>query len=955
MIDVAPPTPEPDPSEPYPCEAQATPPVAPPPSGPPGQSPDATVPLREAIWKLMKQGLRGFPEVLEQLSPEISAEEAEQAEKASLRSLRLLAAAILLGFFAQLMVYRFPDAPLLQGFLYDLLCAGGVIVPLLLVSAFRVHFAGRTLLPLAALVSLYRPPFMPWEFTSYAVFVVLHLAVSFAAGRLLDFGASTRPARELPRLRKWTLLALGLVFLRLFWLNAKDLKEYFPVLSVLSAVLCSAWGWTFAPWLERRANLPKADSETLRLAAMMRWSLFAWGKALAILLGLLPLILFLNELELHESWPKEPDVVRMQLPGGHEQIWFWRHKGTFLRESDLGQNQERFYVLDAKVDTAKLERIRALEEGLQADLFDSDNYKDLQSKYRELQALLEPYRVRTGKEMSAGLANPGLKLYRLAEDKIKARGPLKTASAIFSVEDQLSRGTLVAMTREDVESTMAHKGTWQWLLLGFGLMGFIFLWRRGGESVHARWLGIWLIGVGIVGAYRYATFFLPARGFYLWHQSLESPSANLWLSLIVLLDLITLTLGILFAFFVPCAALWVHMCWPVRKKKRSRPWLVRLSFAGRIALVALCMTIFFYGSLRSLSSPSDDLGNMSGRVLVTLVLGFLFVTCAIGFGLRRWRKRRSPPLDASVSILLLAVQVVTLTAIFAKDPASAQGFKILDLVLGSVLLLGLGAMIFRKDLLYVSGARNLSFVIAFMLLPLISTWSEEQIRKVLSGVMQITLVPEHGAEILWVVIAVALLPPLRRALEEGILYLSHPRLSHLRQAIEKTLEELVALPDEESAQRIREILKSCGVDDFVLYQRTGIERFEAVSWGGPTRAKALVEISEPLRRFLSCQRDFVELNRVALEWRFFFVQFELHRLCNDIRGRYLLPICLGTSLRAFLVVQESTVKERKISGSPVVGEILTLGLAAASLRLVAHSRQAAPSMAAALSGSEEGG
>jgi hypothetical protein len=110
---------------------------------------DGTLSIRKRILKLLTEGLKSYPQVLKELSGEISTEEAEEAERASRRNLRLLAAASALGFFVQLLIYHVPKD--FQGFLHDLLVAGSVVVPLVLVSAFRIHFAGRLLFPLAAL------------------------------------------------------------------------------------------------------------------------------------------------------------------------------------------------------------------------------------------------------------------------------------------------------------------------------------------------------------------------------------------------------------------------------------------------------------------------------------------------------------------------------------------------------------------------------------------------------------------------------------------------------------------------------------------------------------------------------------------------------------------------------------------------------------------------------------
>ncbi|HWM90259.1 MAG TPA: hypothetical protein VN493_05785 [Thermoanaerobaculia bacterium] len=80
------------------------------------------------------------------------------------------------------------------------------------------------------------------------------------------------------------------------------------------------------------------------------------------------------------------------------------------------------------------------------------------------------------------------------------------------------------------------------------------------------------------------------------------------------------------------------------------------------------------------------------------------------------------------------------------------------------------------------------------------------------------------------------------------------------------------------------------------------------------------------------QRGFLDLKRLALEWRYFFFQFELHRVQEATSGRFLLAICLGQSVRALLVVPGELVRLRV--GEPLAAEIANLKLIATQLRKV---------------------
>ncbi|HET9228988.1 MAG TPA: hypothetical protein VFR31_20085 [Thermoanaerobaculia bacterium] len=85
------------------------------------------------------------------------------------------------------------------------------------------------------------------------------------------------------------------------------------------------------------------------------------------------------------------------------------------------------------------------------------------------------------------------------------------------------------------------------------------------------------------------------------------------------------------------------------------------------------------------------------------------------------------------------------------------------------------------------------------------------------------------------------------------------------------------------------------------------------------------------RRSISALRwSALGLGILALLFKLF--QFELHRLQKATRGRFLLPICLGGSLRAILVILENEETIQVPVGESLTGDIAQLGLIATQFR-----------------------
>jgi len=881
-------------------------------------NPEVPAEQRSKARKLLDQGVTAYPEILQFLADYIFPDEASEAETAARRAISVLyGTAISLALLACL--------PSTIPFKDDLLAAASLVAALVLVSRYRVSFAGRLLLVPAALLTFHTPSYATWQPLDDAGESLDVLFASLALACLFDFGASTEPERKRPRIRKLVLLLVGAGCF------AAALDHDFPITCGASLLTC-LWGWWPAPRLEQQSRPSVDDADILWLLAMRRWSFVAWGRIFAVIAAMIPFFLFLHSLGLEDrlEWPKDDEEIVKTKVDGTTQAWFWQPRGSYLKISDLRTKQFYGFRNDGwdKVEDLRMEL---------ADANRGEGERTSRRIYGEIKEELKGHRIMDAASFKDLVAGGVLfKLYHLEEPKPgqKSSAAQKLRRLDFVVED-LTAGVgapLVAVDADQVKRLMQHNGIWQWLLLGYGLLGFVILWRRGGDSRLGRWIGLWFIALGTLGMVRYVDFFLPALNYQVSHQS-DLPTETL----INLMVLVAVVVVALFVLFVICGAIWTHACWPSARPNGPRRWLGKLLMFCKISLVTGCMIALYYAPW-IVWEEEPSLAVMCG---VTL---FPCVSFAVGLLLRKRAsvKANQIPISLSAGFVLLAIHAIVVTTVLAEEfenelpAARLDDLKYASLVSGLLFLLFIAHLIFKKDFLHLSAVRDFSLVVTAMVVPLMLAWSEELSSSYVSFFAE-NLISTRGKEVLAVVLAVGLLPPLRRLIERRVLYATRPRLRGLERSLQETLEGLFELWQPESFGRIEEILRQAGVEGLILYVRQGKDSFRAVQ---PTGEAAVeFEVSAPLRSFLARNRGFHDLRRLAFEWRYFFVQFELYRIRQKTQGCFLLPVCLGGSVRALLSVPLKTPDERL--DEALAGDIAQLGLIATQFRAAGRSSEAA--------------
>ncbi|MFY9822606.1 MAG: hypothetical protein WAM82_14570 [Thermoanaerobaculia bacterium] len=649
-----------------------------------------------------------------------------------------------------------------------------------------------------------------------------------------------------------------------------------------------------------------------------------------------------------ESRPKKRTDSDSAITTKEQRVWFWKHTGRLLRRSDL-QNLYGFLEEDAP----NLQEIDRLAKRV-AD------YPTDANAYERLSQLLRRFRLDSTPAplvLSDVKLNPqAQRVYFLEEKTVKGNGPFWGSSRIFSARNQLAltwvqNYQIQSFTRGEIESRISSAGVRRLGLIIYGSIGLLILWRRGGDWGYAFWLGLWFVGVGTLGAYRYQLFFFQVHAHDIWLKALKNPGANLLLTVFQALDALVIANMIAFITFLSCSAIWNWICWPTSRRRclksfSARPWLGRILYSsvlgGKIILVALIMFLCFWGPriVLQVTSGNEDLALVASAVVFVIVS--LGATCWV----RARAGKRLTRLYFVAAFLFLTAQALALLSTSEVASLSIRSTTIMTLSYTMIcgLIAVFLALVVRKNFLRLFTLRDASFVVTASLIMVLLKLSENAMEAGVKLFSDVTGIPESGSKILGLSAFVLLVPPAHRRIERFLLHLSliklnlrsrRPlillRLHQIEEKIATALELLLNTQDPRGIGQIRDALSACGINEYTFMSRKEGRIFaNSVSCSSSAQPDQL-EISEMLLEFFRKHRAALDLDQLPYEWSTFFVQFELERLRMERPAKYLIPIKLGESLRGLLFVSK-TSDERVLGGEEITDSIAEIALLTTQLR-----------------------
>lgn len=872
-------------------------------------------------------GLASYPAIQSELSARLSGDEIESARALFDSSIRALWTCIaLLAVASALSAVLGTSAGSVERTLRDLAPLG---LTMALVTRWRVAWAGRIMMPLAAMLL----PSVHDQMSAMLVSAILltggsdalqtkllgpftlllQLIAAMLVGWLMDMGASRRAGCM--RRPRWCFVLLGSVVL-LVGMAAFERTMPFgtSVNTMRSAAVRLILIFLWAAFVHQRfahgGRYGLGDVSTLFWTAMARWRRRLLGRVVAMASLAVTTVTLLNGFALPDSlaWGGANAAVRVTVASGTTRrsepvMYFWQRQGRLLRQADFSVAGRHVFVVDS-MSRELAEKYRIWDAIAPRDGFETFKRKRYEDQLEEL----KPWRVGSAAEFESALARAELaatspRIWLLDRHPGDARrvgswgGAAAPDGEALYIREPLHI-SLRSMTETSIAKLEAIRPLAMFGTAVFAALAFVVLWRRGGDAAAALWVGLWLAGAAMLCAMPIVNFVfdstlgnaanLAATG----RRTLKNAAELLygW----------SLVLAILTYLGVPAWMAYSNLRPPTAQAVAATFWRRRGSglLSGRMILIGACAAAAVAGP-KLASSPPESI----------LITGA--ATLAGMFLIEAARRKLSPPIAQKDRRLAIVPAVIFLfaavQAILYIVSLSTQGTAA-PLAIGSgifaLVLFALAALVFflRHDWLRMSAGRDLSWVATSFALPAIFEivnswlpWLLDQLGIFLPG----------ASEVASLVIVVALMQPIQRVLESWFLLISSRALRKIQERVDQILEQALSDPAaHDFATLLRGFFTELGVTGYALWLRRGALEFRCdINHLGVVEES--LTLSDGLCRRLADSRSVIDLETVHSEWVYFFDQFELHRLATRTRGRYLCPVRFGKSLWGLLLLDDS--------------------------------------------------
>ena len=899
-----------------------------------GASVDGTAGIRKGGWSELMGHLGGYSTLNRLLAAEISPDEANEANQTMIRGRKALRV-VVLGLIA-IVLGRILLVPAewfaLHEIIDDVLFGISLWAVVVLIRFYHVRFVGRLVMPLFCLEVLQLPPSGHWEdeiWTQLGVIAMIAL-IFFMIGWALDYGASRKEDNTQVARRKVALSGAGLLYGGLLvavfafdryeagGISAKQMIfSWFSLASCLALVV--------VPWISRwfrkfGATPLTGDILTCHLVGERRWLRHMFGRLFALGLGLVPVILFLNGLDLAEKirWPEDPDVIRSVDEAGNEYVWFWDTRGRFIKGEDL-KEANLYGWLPARFSSAEeekrfFEKIGPLFERVQLDPSDGN-------AYRELQANLEPFRLTDPSTLGALFWNDSNTTLLLEQNRTRPQRSSPEGVDIYLAQDSIG---LLSYNRKKVDLIGKQIDTLNWVSASFGIIGLLVLWRRAGDSATARWIGFWLVGALCANQMFLSELYLQHINYQIWHSALESPASNLLLAFWSGAQGIQRVLVWLNILSVPLCATWVLLCWPPGISASQKVWKPRIMMILKILMVTTVINAIPY---MILSILSETLPKGVSSLWGICSANFTVVSLMVGFGcwLRRFTRHRSEAPHGGWLLLItfLLSQFAALSLIGVQIGEEIGTFSLFAKIFASLFLVSALVLIVRTMFLRISAERDIGFVVMTLLLPFLFEVLENLAQDLLR---QTPFFSTKGSSILGLIMVVVLLGPIWGIVGRVISSLTVRRFTKVQRVVSDAMLELLdGDGDIDFRERSLKMFSTLGIKDFVFYRRTSGKDFDMTIRGIGGNPIQRVAISRMLRECLGGESSFIDTEGIVFEWKYFFQQFELQRLRNATGCRYFLPINIGRNMLGVLGLPDNE-ESKQLSRFAVAPKMTEFGL-----------------------------
>jgi len=192
---------------------------------------------------------------------------------------------------------------------------------------------------------------------------------------------------------------------------------------------------------------------------------------------------------------------------------------------------------------------------------------------------------------------------------------------------------------------------------------------------------------------------------------------------------------------------------------------------------------------------------------------------------------------------------------------------------------------------------------------------------------------ERGAELIAILLVVLSLKKLWELIERGLGQLLNPKLREIEKAVQDTLRTSAdAASDSRKRELVAGFFKKLKVQHYAFYIRGQERRFEEHISQMSSAPETHIELTDKLRTFLGQRRRrFVDLRCVCRRMAILLPSIpKLWRIWQKTGCRYLLPICLGESVRGLLFLPEGEA-EKSVCEDALAEDISAFGSAQSCL------------------------
>jgi hypothetical protein len=476
----------------------------------------------------------------------------------------------------------------------------------------------------------------------------------------------------------------------------------------------------------------------------------------------------------------------------------------------------------------------------------------------------------------------------------------------------------------------------KWIFLVYGIFGFVFLWRRGGDSSLARWIGIWLVGASLVPLLTSSDDTLPHLQHWMWQQSVMyhwNTVAAAGGPVFSLLFIATAIAAFLWMLQISPAVCWTYICWPTRIYPQFPIILRELMIVGKLLAVMIVQVLIFIVIIIAAMLIFKSRSGIIEFTIFGAVSTFLFILT--GWILRRFTRKSSevPNLGLLPVLAILALNFSTACYapifMFISTETVSEAVFVAGAVSGCIFIALMSWLILKRDFLRVRAVDGFTTLILLLFVPIVVNQGENVVPVILSGG---PFFHQRGAAMVAILFVVLVFPAVHHWLHELLLLISLPKVRKIEHTIAHALEHIVdAETDDDRRKMVTELFETLRVHRYLMISRAPKGLFTADINKLDREVPACMELSPTLRHFLGKRRHFIDLQTMPFEWPFFFHQFELHRIANATGTRYLLPVSVGDSLRALILIPEGP-GESVMANPAVSSNINNFGIAAALSR-----------------------